>query len=144
MFACSFTAPQNTACTLYLSGKKKKKKKNKPHKGILQDNSTAKETGAQWSPDIIHNIDRRPLSTEGGAHVKVTGLGDRGIVRSVLPPRQQHPWSLTYKDRFYCANARWVEVLHVICNNLDHYSWRLLKGKITSFCFRRCQEKLTR
>lgn len=72
-------------------GRKRRRKKNKPHKGILQDNSTAKETGAQWSPDIIHNIDRRPLSTEGGAHVKVTGLGDRGIVRSVLPPRQQHP-----------------------------------------------------
>lgn len=77
-----------------------KKRKEKTHKGILQDNSAAEETGAQWSPDIIHNIDRRPLSTEGGAHLKVTGLGDGGIVRTALPPRQQSPQSLTYKDRF--------------------------------------------
>lgn len=69
-----------------MKGKKKKKMKRKTHKGILQDNSAVEETDAQWSPDIIHNIDRRPLSTEGGAHLQVTGLGDRGIVHKVLPP----------------------------------------------------------
>lgn len=96
MFACSFTAPQNTACTLYLD----EKWKGKTHKGILRDNSAEEETGAQWSPDIIHYIDRRPLSTEGRAHLKVTDLGDGGTVCMALPPRQQSPWSLTYKDRF--------------------------------------------
>ena len=49
--------------------KKKRKKKGGNHKGILQDNSAAEEMVAQWSPDIIHDVDRRPLSTEGGAAV---------------------------------------------------------------------------
>lgn len=66
-------------------------KKKQPHKDILQDNSAAEETAAQWSPDIIHNIDRRPLSTEGGAHLKVTGLGDGGIVHAAPPPTQPSP-----------------------------------------------------
>lgn len=96
LFACSFTAPQNTACALYLN----EKWKEQTHKGILQDNSAEEATATQWSPDIIHNIDRRPLSTEGRAHLKVTDLGDRGTVCTALPPRQQSPWSLTYKDRF--------------------------------------------
>lgn len=47
------------------------------------------KTGTQWSPDIIHNVDRRPLSTEGGAHLKVTGLGEGGIVHTALSPTQQ-------------------------------------------------------
>lgn len=71
--------------------KKKKRRKKNLTKAFLQDNSTAEETSAQWSPDIIHSIDSRPLSTEGGAHLKVTGLGDRGIVHTTLPPRQQSP-----------------------------------------------------
>lgn len=45
----------------------RKGREKNTHKGVLQDNGTVKETGAQWSPDIIHNIDRRPLSPEGGA-----------------------------------------------------------------------------
>lgn len=68
-----------------------KNEKRKNHKGILQDNSAEEETASQWSPDIIHNIDRRPLYTEGRAHLKVTGLGDGGVVCMALPPRQQPP-----------------------------------------------------
>lgn len=73
--------------------------------------------------------------------------GDRferwgGMVCAALPPTRL-PEASPIRTGLCGAGARWHEVQRVVCNNLDHYSWRLLEGKITSLCSQRRQEKLT-